>query len=549
MDDAHKPSSLTFGTVGDARSGDAASERLWPTDHDALAKKVEAEKHGILRARHGGYQQTSIDFYRNSHSLASSSPTSTYRPILSTPPATHLFHPSSRQFPHFDISSQLQSTLSNSQPLRQEQLSSYRQQNQQQAQLTRNNERRHNAVNEQYQTSIHSQSSSQPNINHSFALPVHSHDATVVLRKSAAEIIPWYHPVAQLSQAREVQSEQHSGGLLQQGGFPHPHLFDMGLPSSALESTPSVESVSNSSNRSKKDALNFKRRTARPNMTVQPVLTSIQSSAAVRLPSTPVIRKKSTVVTQKPTVQNSRPIQNGILPSTSNPPTRRRMSAPLAQTQKISRITQVSLSSSGSKYAKVASDPISSSSTVANANANAVSSATTATTTAIAQLGNVQTVVGAQKIYTKNVRGLEATNANQAPRKRRHVETVASRSVNTAAGRIACEYCGQMFDMKRTRDIHVRSYHERSFPCEKCPSLFKTKSDANRHMRIVHDRVRPFTCKECNSTFAEKSKLARHVKTVHEKLRPHVCSVCQAQFGEKGNLAQHENARHGHRSS
>ncbi len=542
MDEAHKASNIAFGAIGDVRGGDGTSEQLWSADHDALAKKIEAEKQGILRMRHGSYQQSNVDFYRSTHSLASSSPSS-YRPVISPPPATHLFHPSSRQFSPFDVNSQFQSTVNTSRPLRQEQHSHHHQQQQQlhhqQTHLQRNNQQRNSGQNDQYQTAIHSQPSSQPHMNHSFPLPIHSQDTSTALRRSAAELMPWYHPVSQQSQARAVQDEQQSAGLLAQGAFPPAQLFDMGLASSTLEPHSSLQSLTNSSNQPKKRATNLNRRVSQPNVNAQSTPASTRNTA-VRLANAPAIRKKLTIGAQKHIVQKNLTKPTSKLPS-SNVPNQRRVSSPQTQARHISQSVPIARSTNATNSTKSALSvgAVSRGSTGANLSPGGT----------ITQTGNAQTVVGTQKIYTKNGRGVDSNKVNQATRKRRHIETVASRPVNSAVGRIACEYCGQMFDMKRTRDIHVRSYHERSFPCEKCPSLFKTKSDANRHMRIVHERVRPFSCTQCSSTFAEKSKLARHVKTVHEKLRPHVCPICQAQFGEKGNLAQHKNARHGHRSS
>ncbi len=149
------------------------------------------------------------------------------------------------------------------------------------------------------------------------------------------------------------------------------------------------------------------------------------------------------------------------------------------------------------------------------------------------------------RITAKNVRKMPPAGATEStPRKRRVVETSQGGAAVGNPNQVPCQYCGQFFDQKRTRDIHVRTHHERSFPCEKCFSLFKTKSDANRHMRIVHDRVRPYQCTECTATFAERGKLRRHKQTVHEKLRPYSCQFCGAQFGERGNLNQHQTSRH-----
>eukprot|EP00171_Calliarthron_tuberculosum_P016274 IDg16274t1 len=152
--------------------------------------------------------------------------------------------------------------------------------------------------------------------------------------------------------------------------------------------------------------------------------------------------------------------------------------------------------------------------------------------------------LGPQQPYRKHPRSMPLSAADATPRKRRHTEAPAQQAKGASGNSLPCQYCGEMFDMKRTRDIHVRSFHERSFPCEKCSALFKTKSDANRHMRIVHDRVRPFACSECQATFAERGKLRRHKQTVHEKLRPYTCQICHAQFGERGNLNQHQTSRH-----
>lgn len=146
-----------------------------------------------------------------------------------------------------------------------------------------------------------------------------------------------------------------------------------------------------------------------------------------------------------------------------------------------------------------------------------------------------------KRVRRKKRRIADVSGSPITPRKRRHTEPAVA---DAAVQGIHCPYCKEVFDMKRTRDIHVRKMHEKSFPCDKCPSLFKTRSDANRHMRIVHERIRPFSCDNCPATFAEKGKLRRHKSTVHDKLRPFSCTVCNATFGERGNRNQHQSSRH-----
>ncbi len=111
MEDADKANDITFGDIGNVRAGDVASEQLWAADHDALAKKIEAEKEGILRARRGGYQQLATP-------LAASPQLSYPSSVLAPTRDIGLHHPSLRQFPSLDLNSQLQPSLDSRPSLR-----------------------------------------------------------------------------------------------------------------------------------------------------------------------------------------------------------------------------------------------------------------------------------------------------------------------------------------------------------------------------------------------------------------------------------------------
>lgn len=108
MDDADKANDITFGDIGNVRAGDVASEQLWAADHDALAKKIEAEKEGLLRARRGGYQQPISNFYATGSNLTTSPP-SRLSPSLSSI-GIHSHHQNLGEYSSFGSNSHLQSS-------------------------------------------------------------------------------------------------------------------------------------------------------------------------------------------------------------------------------------------------------------------------------------------------------------------------------------------------------------------------------------------------------------------------------------------------------
>ncbi|XP_012157952.1 gastrula zinc finger protein XlCGF48.2 isoform X3 [Ceratitis capitata] len=111
-------------------------------------------------------------------------------------------------------------------------------------------------------------------------------------------------------------------------------------------------------------------------------------------------------------------------------------------------------------------------------------------------------------------------------------------------GKFSCQYCQKVFK-NRSRMITHRRSHEPDrpkFECEECGRLYATKQAKDVHIRTYHNRS-GLKCSVCDKVFVIKKLLEVHMR-FHTGDFPYVCDICGQKFAQMCHLNTHKNVKH-----
>jgi hypothetical protein len=97
---------------------------------------------------------------------------------------------------------------------------------------------------------------------------------------------------------------------------------------------------------------------------------------------------------------------------------------------------------------------------------------------------------------------------------------------NQAAKPYPCPECSKTYNIKYSRDLHVRTAHADKcgltapFPCSKCSNSYMREHLLKNHIKIAHSTEKSdspvrFSCLQCSKSYSRKDCLTHHVRKVH----------------------------------
>lgn len=106
-----------------------------------------------------------------------------------------------------------------------------------------------------------------------------------------------------------------------------------------------------------------------------------------------------------------------------------------------------------------------------------------------------------------------------------------------------CFICDQVFEKIATKNIHVRSDHEKETACKLCGIKCKTPLSLETHVKY-HFRDCGFMCEICSKTFRYKNRLNTHRLLHHENATEILCDLCGLKSKFKNNMKRHMKSVH-----
>uniref|UniRef100_A0A0K8VVC6 Zinc finger protein 74 n=1 Tax=Bactrocera latifrons TaxID=174628 RepID=A0A0K8VVC6_BACLA len=112
------------------------------------------------------------------------------------------------------------------------------------------------------------------------------------------------------------------------------------------------------------------------------------------------------------------------------------------------------------------------------------------------------------------------------------------------SGKFTCDYCQKVFK-NRSRMLTHRRSHELDRPkyvCEECGRLYATKQAKDVHVRSFHNKT-GLKCPICDKVFVINKLLEVHMR-YHTGDFPYVCDICGQKFAQMCHLNTHKNVKH-----
>lgn len=136
-------------------------------------------------------------------------------------------------------------------------------------------------------------------------------------------------------------------------------------------------------------------------------------------------------------------------------------------------------------------------------------------------------------------------------------ERIALRKARALAK--TCPICYRFFVRRKSRDMHVKIVHERTFipkkvisstfSCSQCDKKYSHEVSLKRHAEIHKESKQNVSCDDCDKTFTRKDNLWRHREKVHGLLNMNIdavmdkkeskCEMCKKEFDDKDMLLAH----------
>lgn len=112
------------------------------------------------------------------------------------------------------------------------------------------------------------------------------------------------------------------------------------------------------------------------------------------------------------------------------------------------------------------------------------------------------------------------------------------------SGKFSCEYCQKVFKNRSRMLTHRRSHEpdRPKFECEECGRLYATKQAKDVHIRSYHNRT-GLKCPICDKVFVINKLLEVHMR-YHTGDFPYVCDICGQKFAQMCHLNTHKNVKH-----
>lgn len=105
--------------------------------------------------------------------------------------------------------------------------------------------------------------------------------------------------------------------------------------------------------------------------------------------------------------------------------------------------------------------------------------------------------------------------------------------------RYICELCDKTYSNASNLSKHKRLVHKGilSFVCQFCGEAFPSRQTRDTHSRI-HTGESPFHCDYCSKSFRSKQTLQRHIE-MHLDIRKYACLFCPKKFRKGSHLMYH----------
>lgn len=107
--------------------------------------------------------------------------------------------------------------------------------------------------------------------------------------------------------------------------------------------------------------------------------------------------------------------------------------------------------------------------------------------------------------------------------------------------RYICGICEKSYSNGANLSNHKKLVHKGilSFVCQFCGEAFPSKQTRDTHSRI-HSGDAPFHCNYCTKNFRSKQTLQRHIE-MHLDIRKYACHLCPKKFRKGSHLMYHVN--------
>ena len=110
-----------------------------------------------------------------------------------------------------------------------------------------------------------------------------------------------------------------------------------------------------------------------------------------------------------------------------------------------------------------------------------------------------------------------------------------------------CHMCGKKYQLLHRLNSHIRSKHTESsaiineYICDICGYNIKHRGNLTRHMKTRHMKITGFGCNLCSitRTFTTKNSLDQHIYNTHKVEAPFKCVACNRGFPTESNLRSH----------
>ena len=122
-----------------------------------------------------------------------------------------------------------------------------------------------------------------------------------------------------------------------------------------------------------------------------------------------------------------------------------------------------------------------------------------------------------------------------------------------------CPICYKFFIRRKSRDMHIKIIHEKTFipkkvdsatfACSQCDKKYCHEVSLKRHAKTHNNAQQKFSCDDCDKTFTRKDNLWRHRERIHKLLHMNVdavmdkkdnkCNMCHLKFNDKEMLITH----------
>ncbi|XP_054746875.1 zinc finger protein 432 isoform X2 [Anastrepha obliqua] len=112
------------------------------------------------------------------------------------------------------------------------------------------------------------------------------------------------------------------------------------------------------------------------------------------------------------------------------------------------------------------------------------------------------------------------------------------------SGKFTCDYCQKVFKNRSRMLTHRRSHEPNrpKFECEECGRLYATKQAKDVHIRTFHNRS-GLKCPICGKVYVISKLLEVHMR-YHTGDFPYVCDLCGQKFAQMCHLNTHKNVKH-----